>query len=210
VNSDCAECYLNLGRIKYDKQLYVDAIKELEIAITKSFTYPFDRMKSYYLLALIYFKINRDGKAVEILSQLIFEHQEIMNKGYLKNFIDPKHYTPAYLLTGLYYRNNDLLDESYKGPEIKKYKDKTTPNMDEKDLNYIFGKNTLYFLISIDLNYRKDFCNYFLYEYYKSKNQFDNAFRYLNQALTINPNIQTEITGATWIKDYMILDDIES
>lgn len=180
LNPDCAECYLFLGKIKYQKNIYVEAIKELHMAIEKPFQYAYDRMRSFYLLATIYFKINREGKAIEILKNITREYEILKDRAVEARLIEPSHYAPAFFLIGLYYRNNGFLDQ----------------------------EKLSYFIKSMQLNYKKDFCNYFIYEYYNGKSP-DEAYRYLNQAMTVNPNIQADLQKATWLKDYSLYEELE-
>ncbi len=181
LNPDCAECYLYLGEIKYKRKISIEIIKELKIAVTKKFRYSFDRVKAYFLLATIYFEINREGKGIEVLKYITTEYNTLINRAIESRLIDSNHYAPAFFLIGLYFRNN----------------------------NFLSDKNISYFKKSMELNYKKDFCNYFLYEYYKSKNRPDEAFRFLNQAMIVNGNIQNDLQQAAWIKNYKIIDEIE-
>ncbi len=180
INPRCAECYYYLGKIKYKKGIYVEAIKELNIATNKKFKYYYDKIKSYYLLASIYFKISREAKAIDVLKNITKEYHIFKERSIEVKLIDFTHYAPAFFLIGLYLRNNGFLND--------------------KNLNYLFK--------SMELNFKKDYCNYFLYEYYKGK-QPDVAFRYLNQAMTVNPNIQLELQKAEWLKTYKIFDEID-
>jgi tetratricopeptide (TPR) repeat protein len=175
VNSNCAECYYQLGKIKYKKGLNTEAIQELQQAILRPFHYSYDRVKSYYLLAGIYFEIKRDGKALSLLDALTKEYENYIQRSYQAKLIEPLHYAPAFFLIGLYYRNQNLLDK----------------------------EKIQYFAKSMEMNYKKDFANYFLYEYYRSQSP-DTAFRYLNQAMTINSNIQKDLQEAKWIDDYKV------
>lgn len=178
LNPHSAEAYYHLGEIKYRRKMYIDAVKELEISVTKTFTYYYDRIRAYFLLSSIYFQMNREGKAIEALLFLTEEYQAFAKRSFEIQLIDPHHYAPAFFLIALYYRNHDLLTEE---------------KLD-------------YFIKCMELDYKKDFCNYFIYEYYKSRSP-DVAFRYLNQALTINPQIQLDLQNATWLKDYLIFDE---
>jgi len=181
LNSESAECYFYLGKIKYEKGVYIDAIKELEVAATKEFEYPLDRVRNYYLMATIYFKVQKDGQALDIINHLINEYQSFNARSYQIQLIDPSHYAPAFFLMGLYLRNNGQLDD----------------------------KKISYFENSIRLNYKKDFCNYFISEYYKTKNKDDLAFRYYHQAMILNAGILEDIKSASWKSDYDLFEDLE-
>lgn len=178
LNSNSAESYYHLGEIKYQRKMYIDAVKELEIAITKKFSYHYDRIKAYFLLSSLYFTMKKEGKAIESLEFLVQEYENYAKRGFEFQLIEPHHYAPAFFIIGLYYRNNDLLTE----------------------------ERLSFFKKCMELNYKKDFCNYFIYEFYKSKKP-DVAFRFLNQALTINPQIQLDLQKASWLKDYMVFKE---
>lgn len=184
INPKCAMCYYQLGKIKYQKKLYTDAISELKRALSPDmvFKYAYDRIKTYYLLATIYFDTKNENQAFKVLHELVKEHENYEKRIYEAKLVNPSHYAPAYLLIGIYYRNNSHLD-----------KDKLK-----------------YFFKSMQLNFKKDFCNYFIYEYYKSIKRHDLAFKYLNQAMTINPNIQIDLQKATWIKTYQLFKEIDN
>lgn len=181
LNPESAECFFYLGKIKYEKGVYIDAVKELEVAAQKSFEYPLDKIRNLYLLATIYFKTQKEGKALDILKSIIDEFRSFNARSYQIQLIDHAHYAPAFFLMGVFLRNNGQLDD----------------------------KSLSYFETSIKMNYKKDFCNYFISEYYKSKEQDEKAVRYYHQAAILNPDILEELKTASWKTDYNIYDELE-
>ncbi|OHD07414.1 MAG: hypothetical protein A2Y41_01355 [Spirochaetes bacterium GWB1_36_13] len=180
-NPQWGECYYYLGYIKYKKGLYQDAVNELENSLKENFIYYFDKIKSAYLLVIIYFKMKKDGQALELLDTLIKEYENFVQRSYQAKLIKPYYYAPAFFILGLYYRNNYLLDEK------------------KLDL----------FHQAILLNYKKDYANYFIGEYYQSISRLDQAMLKFEQARIVNSSIEKEVEEADWISTYDLFEEID-
>ncbi|HOJ49334.1 MAG TPA: hypothetical protein PKW55_00805 [Spirochaetota bacterium] len=172
LNEKCGECFYRIGEIKYIKGLYKEALTDLKSACEedKYFKYLVDKLKAKYMLSTIYFELENDNLAIANLNSIINEYEELKEKSYKAKLINPRNYALAYFILGLYYRAKNRLDD----------------------------QKIDYFIKSMQMNYKKDYCNYFLYEYYRAKEP-DTAFRYLTQAILLNNNITKEINDTQWL-----------
>jgi len=186
LNNKCGECFYRVGEIKYIKGLYREALSDLRVATEddKDFKYLIDKLRAKYLLSTVYFELENDESAINVLNSVIQEYEEIKEKSYKIRLINPQNYAIAYFILGLYYRAKNRLD----------------------------NEKVNYFINSMQMNYKKDYCNYFLYEYYQNKEP-DTAFRYLTQAIFLNNNITKEIKETEWLSingfKYLLIDYTE-
>lgn len=178
LNNDSGYCLLQLGEIYFKQGLYEESSAYLKNAFHKSFEFHYDQLRSQYLLTINYFFQHREQEALNILYIIVQDYQEMLDRNVgNSNISDTQYYAPAFFLINLYNRNNHLF----------------------KNAN-----NLKYLQKSLNLNYKKEYINYFFYEYYKSQNLLSIAFEYLTQAKMIDINIEEHVRSQSWIKDYNI------